>query len=160
MPNDITLIHEFKGELNKYVATQKGQTKMTSLADIIAYNKEHADTCLKYGQSILEASEKTSGTLTEPEYLKARLDIDVLANEINTLMDEHELDVLLLPRRTSHAPISGNPCITVPAKSLLDLVPGNIVMIAKKWDDETLFSVAHAYEQKTNYRVAPNLENL
>lgn len=160
MPNDITLIHEFKGELNKYLATQKGQTKMTSLSDIIAYNKDHAEACLKHGQSILEASEKTSGTLTEPEYLKARLEIDAIANEINTLMDEHELDVLLLPRRTSHAPISGNPCITVPAKSLTDLIPGNLCMIAKKWDDETLFSVAYAYEQKTLYRVAPTLENL
>ena len=158
IPNHITLMYEFKGELNAYLAKEAGSTKMTSLADIIQYNQEHAETCLIYGQSILIDSEKTSGTLTESEYLKARFEIDQIANEINTLMDEQDVDCLLLPRRTSHAPIAGNPCITVPAKPLLDLIPGNIVLIGKKWDDESLFSLAYAYEQATHYRQPPLLK--
>jgi amidase len=128
---------------------------MRSLADIIAYNNAHPDTCLKYGQSILTKAESLSGTLTEPEYLNARAKIDKQANQINVLFVEHDLDGLILPHRTSHAPIAGNPCITVPAKSLLDLVPGNLVLIGRKWDDETLIALAHAYEEKTKRRIPP-----
>jgi amidase len=157
MKNDVTLVYEFKPDFNRYLASVKGCTKMTSLADIIAFNKADPERCLKYGQSILEASEKTSGTLTEPEYWEARLLASQIANEINTLIDTENLDAVLLPYRTSHAPIAGNPCITVPAKSLIDLVPGNVVFIGRKWDDETLFAIASSYERSTNYRVPPVL---
>ncbi len=157
MKNDITLVYEFKPELNKYLASVRNCTKMTSLADIIAFNKADPERCLKYGQSILEASEKTSGTLTEPEYWAARLEALRVSDEINTLIENENLDALLLPHRTSHAPITGNPCITVPAKSLLDLIPGNVVFIGRKWDDETLFAIASAYERLTHHRVPPVL---
>lgn len=153
--NDITLIHEFKGAINRYLAGKRGFTKMTSLADIIAYNEAHKETCLKYGQSILTKAEATSGRLTEADYLAARRKIDLQADKINVLMEAEALDALLLPERTSHAPIAGNPCITVPAKDLNDLSPQNIVLIGRKWDDETLFALASAYEAKTLRRVPP-----
>jgi amidase len=153
--NYLTLLYEFKGAINHYLSTKRGVTAMRSLSDIIAYNEAHADSCLRYGQSILTKADQLSGTLKEPEYLEARAKIDRQANAINVLMEENDLDALLLPHRTSHAPISGNPCITVPAKSLVDLVPGNIVLIGRKWDDETLFALANAYEQATNRRVPP-----
>jgi amidase len=153
--NYLTLLYEFKGAINHYLANKQGQTAMRSLADIIAFNDAHPDTCLKYGQSILTKAESLSGTLIEPEYLSARAKIDKQADQINVLFVEHDLDGLILPHRTSHAPIAGNPCITVPAKSLLDLVPGNLVLIGRKWDDETLIALAHAYEEKTKRRIPP-----
>lgn len=153
--NYLTLLYEFKGAINHYLSTKRGLTAVRSLADIIAYNEAHAERCLRYGQSILTKAESLSGTLTEKEYLDARAKIDRQADQINRLMEEADLDAILLPHRTSHAPVSGNPCITVPAKSLVDLVPGNIVLIGRKWDDETLFALANAYEQATKRRVPP-----
>jgi amidase len=153
--NYVTLLYEFKGAINHYLASKNGLTAMRSLSDIIAYNDAHPETCLKYGQSILTKADSLSGTLIESEYLTARAKIDKQANQINVLFEEQDLDGLILPHRTSHAPIAGNPCITVPAKSLLDLVPGNLVLIGRKWDDETLFALANAYEEQTKRRVPP-----
>jgi Asp-tRNA(Asn)/Glu-tRNA(Gln) amidotransferase A subunit family amidase len=52
---DHVLDYELKRDLNAYLAAAGGAT--TSLADIIAYNRAHADEALKYGQSRLEISQ-------------------------------------------------------------------------------------------------------
>ncbi len=41
-----------------------------SIDDIIGFNNRHAERCLKHGQSLLIASNNTSGFLKEEEYLK------------------------------------------------------------------------------------------
>jgi len=52
MPNHKTLIYEFKVDLNQYFSTVRGYSSITSLADLINFNKNNPDKCLKYGQSI------------------------------------------------------------------------------------------------------------
>jgi amidase len=59
------LIYEFKSDLNAYLSSLGENTEMKTLKDIIEYNSNHAEVALKYGQTILEQCEKTSGTLTE-----------------------------------------------------------------------------------------------
>jgi amidase len=158
MPNTKSMLYEFKNGLNNYLESVKGYTKMTSLADIIAYNTAHSEKCLRYGQSILEAAEKTSGDLNDPEYLKIREALLVEANRFETLMKERNLDALISTIWTSYAPIAGNPSICVPAKALVDLKPRSLIFVGKKWDDARLISIAHAYEQATRYRIPPKLD--
>jgi len=157
MKNDESLLYEFKNNLNSYLKSVSGYTKMTSLKDIIEFNLKDPVNRLKYGQSILIASEKTNGDLTDPKYLEVRKKLVNEANRLQTLMEENHFDALLSTKWTSYAPIAGNPSICVPAKALVDLKPRSIVFVGKKYDDATLISIAHCYEQATQYRIPPVL---
>ena len=157
MKNDESLLYEFKNSLNSYLATVSGHTKMKSLKDIIEFNLENPEKRLKYGQSILVASENTSGDLQDSAYLSIREKLLGEANRLQLMMEENQFDALLSTRWASYAPIAGNPSICVPAKSLVDLKPRSIVFVGKKYDDATLISIAHCYEQATQYRIPPVL---
>jgi amidase len=63
------LRYEFKKDLNDYLVRLDATVPVHSLQELIAFNSEHADQALKYGQGRLTWSEETSGTLTEQEYL-------------------------------------------------------------------------------------------
>jgi len=158
MLNYKTLIYDFKYNLNKYFDTNKKNLKIKSLKELIEFNIKNKDRCLKYGQSIFEAAEKTQGTLTEKEYLSERTQIERQANKFTALMEDNNIDVIVTPRRTSHAPVAGNPVVTVPAKALTDDKPISLFFVSKKFDDELCIRIAYQYEQLTKYRLSPNLE--
>jgi len=157
MANDKSLKYEFKYALNKYLDSVKGSTKMTSLKDIIEFNLQDKERRMKYGQSILEASETTSGTLTEPEYVEIRKVLVKEAARFQSLMEDKGLDCLITTRRSSYAPIGGNPSIAVPAKALIDFTPRSLIFVGKRFDDELLISFANAYETATLKRIRPIL---
>ncbi|HBY64889.1 MAG TPA: hypothetical protein DEG42_00570 [Acholeplasmataceae bacterium] len=158
MNNLKSLLYEFKHDLNHYLKTVEGSTKMKSLQDIISFNQEDPEVRLKYGQTILIDSDKTSGQLDEPKYLSIRKKLLKEANRFEDLMQKLHLDALLSTRWSSYAPIAGNPSICVPGKPLIDLKPISVVFVGKKFDDATLISIAHAYEQATKHRIPPTLE--
>lgn len=158
MSNVITLIHEFKTDLNHYFHTVREDCPIKSLTHLIDFNNQHKDICLKYGQSIFEASEKTSGTLKEPEYLEAKAKLLKHAKQLSALMDEYGLDCLVMNRRTSHAPVNGNPIVAVPAKALTDDEPRSLFFVARRFDDDIALRVAYHYEQATQKRLAPTFK--
>jgi amidase len=157
MNNVTTLLYEFKHDLDQYLTTVSGHTKMKSLSDIIDFNQENPKERLKYGQTILEDSNKTKDYPENPVYQKNRAKLLLEANRFEEIMQRLNLDALLSTKWTSYAPIAGNPSICVPAKALIDLKPVSIVFVGKKWDDATLISIAHAYERATKHRIPPAL---
>jgi amidase len=159
MPNHITLIYDFKVDLNHYLAKYKPDN-IRSLKDLIAFNNQDTRNRLKYGQSIFTASEKTSGALTEPEYHKVRKELLVTAGEYSRLIKKNNLDVLISVKRTSHAPIYGNPVIGIPAKALVDDEPRSLFFIGDKYSDESILAFAHLYEKTTKKRIKPDLDNI
>ncbi len=150
-----TLLYEFKADLNKYLLTVDGCTQMRSLADIIRFNKNHPQRCLKHGQNILTSSQRTKGDLSEPRYHELRTVLMEEANQLTRLMKEHHWDCVISAKRTSYAPIAGNPCIVVPARPLTDLVPRSLNFIGKHFDEFNLIKVTYAYEQATHHRHRP-----
>jgi len=159
MPNHITLIYDFKVDLNHYLAKYQPQGIKT-LKDLIAFNDQDSRNRLKYGQSIFTAAEKTSGALTEPEYYLKRKEVLDKAGEYQKILEENNLDVLISVKRTSHAPIYGNPVIAIPAKALKDDKPRSLFFIGKKYDDDKILSFANVYEKSTKKRLAPDLDNI
>jgi len=157
MDNIKSLLYEFKLDLNAYLKSVDGSTKMKSLKDIIEFNDEKPEERLKYGQTILIDSEKTSGLLSEPKYLSIRKKLLKEANRFEDLMQKLHLDALLSTKWSSYAPIAGNPSICVPGKPLIDLKPISVVFVGKKFDDATLISIAHTYETATKHRIPPTL---
>jgi amidase len=166
------LYTEFKADLNAYLKTRSG-LKVQSLADLIEFNKENADTELKwFGQEIFEEAEQTKG-LDDPEYIQALARAKELSQKgIEKLMDQHQLDALIAPTNgpawtidwingdhfgggsSEPAAISGYPGITVPAGFVAGL-PVGITFFGRAWSEPTLIKLAYAYEQATKHRKAP-----
>lgn len=167
------LISEFKADLNTYLAGRTG-IKPKSLADLIEFNKQNADSELKwFGQEIFEEAEKTSG-LNDPVYLKALARVKELTRKqgIDLLMDKFKLDALIAPTNgpswtidwvngdhfgggsSEPAAISGYPAITVPVGFVHGL-PIGISFFGRAWSEPTLIKLAFAFEQATKHRRAP-----
>ncbi|MDN4073234.1 amidase family protein [Fictibacillus terranigra] len=155
------LIYEFKSGINHYLKQHTSLASITSLQDIIAFNKDHSADCLQHGQVLLEQSEKTSGTLTEPQYLDSRLN-DLQKSKalgIDRAMKESQLDALLYPGETGYgfSAKAGYPSISVPAGYDSDGRPFGIVFTSSAFKEPDLIRFAYSFEQATLHRVPPKL---
>ncbi|MFA5327778.1 MAG: amidase [Prolixibacteraceae bacterium] len=167
------LISEFKADLNAYLENRTG-LNVKSLADLIEFNKAHADTEMRwFVQEIFEKAEKTSG-LDDPAYLGALAKAKELTRQkgIDLLMDQNQLDALIAPTNgpswtidlvngdhfgggsSDAAAISGYPAITVPAGFVHGL-PVGISFFGRAWSETTLIKIAFAFEQATKHRKVP-----
>ncbi|MCY0875765.1 MAG: amidase family protein [Firmicutes bacterium] len=154
------LLYEFKPDLNDYLRSLEGGP-VHSLADVIAFNEEHHEQALRFGQAILIAAEEKSGTLTEVDYLDARArDLACSRqNGIDQLLREHRLDALLFPANygAAIAAKAGYPSICVPGGYLEDGSPFGVTFTGTAFSEPTLLRLAYAYEQTSLRRVAPDL---
>lgn len=162
MENDLgydVLLYEFKVALNEYLANTTPANPIRSLADVIRFNNEHPEETLVYGQVMLEKVERTSGTLTEPEYIDALLRNHHLAGEIalDKAFVEHQIDALVFPQDhgCSFSAAAGRPAITVPASYSEAGEPFGITFCGKAFSEPELIGFAYAFEQKTKARRQP-----
>jgi amidase len=175
-PNEFkVLLAELKADLNAYLATTPPAVRTRTLADVIAFNKAHADEELAlFGQRTFEEAEKTKG-LDDPEYKKARETSFRLAGPegIDRMLKEHDLDALISPTVAAAwlidavhgdmypgggagglAAVAGYPHLTVPMGTVKGL-PVGLSFIGPKWSDELILRLGYAYEQASNKRVEP-----
>ncbi len=150
------LCYEFGKELDEYLETIN-DSKCKSLKEIIEFNKLDPQTRCPYGQDILEESLATSGNLRDPKYLAAKRATLEKADLLNQIMNELLLDALVYINPTSYSACGGYPSLAVPACDLRVDNPYSMIFLARKWDDEILFSLASYYESKTNYRKPPEM---
>lgn len=160
IPNYKSLIYEFKVDLNHFMNKYMQGYHVHSLKDIIEFNLKDPDVRMKYGQSIFEVSEKTSGRLREKEYHKLFIENLEKASLMSRLIDEFQLVSVASVKRTSYAPVAGNPVVAVVAKTLVDDTPRSMYFIGKKFTDDILLRVGYVYEQATNKRIAPDLDRI
>ncbi|MEK3890178.1 amidase family protein [Bacillus sp. FSL K6-3431] len=157
-----TLIHEFKSDLNAYLQATTHSNKIRSLADVILYNNDHPDEMLKYGQKLLEASEKTSGTLLEMEYIHTLEKELYLSREqgIDYALQKYKLDAILFAgdRGSDIAAKAGYPSVIVPAGFIPNGEPFGIMFTGTSFSEQILLKIAYAFEQATKHRQAPKLE--
>ncbi|MBO8155765.1 MAG: amidase [Bacillaceae bacterium] len=156
-----TLIYEFKPALNAYLQQVESRIPVHSLEELIAFNEEHSEDMLKYGQTLLTKSEATSGTLTEAEYIQTR-EKDIYLSQtrgIDAVMEQHNLDVILFPNNLGAgiAAKAGYPSITVPGGYTSTGKPLGVTFTAKAFEEEKLIEVGYAFEQATRFRKPPEL---
>ncbi|MDH5617552.1 MAG: amidase [Gammaproteobacteria bacterium] len=166
------LYYEFKADLNAYL--ENSGAPMKTMADIIAFNNEHADEVMPFfGQErMLEAQSK--GLLTDREYLDAlALSKQISQAGVNNALAEYDLDALIAPTRgpawmtdnvsgdhssgissSSLAAISGYASITLPAGDIHGL-PIGVSFIGGEFSDAQLIQFAYALEQEGYKRVPP-----
>ena len=169
-------LYEFKADLEAYLGSLGPSQPHRTLADLIAFNVEHADVEMPFfGQELFEkAAEK--GPLTEHAYLEALEICRRLSRTegINAVMDERRLDALVAPSnapawRTDYAngdhyvggnstpaAVAGYPNVTVPMGFAFDL-PIGISFMGRAWSEGTLIRLASAFEQATRHRRPPDV---
>jgi amidase len=168
----IVLLYEFKAGVNAYLAETTG-AKVTTLDDIIAFNKRDAGANLPFmGQELLERAQAKGG-LTEKEYLDALETCRTLGRDsFDAALNDGKLDALVAPTTTpawpydvvngdqfrgssaKSAALGGYPLVSVPAGQVQGL-PVGITFMGRAWSEPTLIKLAYAFEQATGARFAP-----
>lgn len=157
-----SLTYEFKPAINAYLSALAPHIPVHSLKEVIEFNKQNPYKMLRYGQTTFLAAEATSGTLTEPEYIRLRAQDDYLSREkgIDYVLGKYELDALVYPGIgcTTLAARSGYPAITVPIGVTQESRPVAITLTAKAWSEPLLLAMAYAFERATSFRKPPVLD--
>jgi amidase len=169
-------LYEFKTDLEAYLEGLGPSQPYRTLADLIAFNDEHADVEMPFlGQERFEAAVE-KGPLTEPAYLEALATCRRLSRDegIDAVMDEHRLDALVAPSNapawridyangdhhvggnSTPAAVAGYPNVTVPMGFAFDL-PIGISFMGRAWSERTLIRLASAFERATRHRRPPSL---
>jgi amidase len=168
------LLHEFKDGLNRYLATTPPSVQTRTLAQLIAFNREHAAQEMPlFGQELFEQAEATTGLTAD--YRRARETAQRLAGPegIDRVLREHDVDALVGPTMPAAwfidavhgdvisgggggalAAIAGYPHLTVPMGDLRGL-PVGLSFIGPRWSDGLILSIGYAYEQASNRRITP-----
>ena len=154
------ILYEFKSEMNAFLKKHSSNLPVSSLTELIAYHKSHADIMLKYGQTFMITSNKTSGTLTEPEYLNHRMNELIQSREsVDKAIFDNHLDALVFPsdKGVKLMDKAGYPSMTIPAGLLADGQPFGITFSAEAFSESKLLGMAYALEQSTHKRIPPKL---
>ncbi|WP_322903350.1 amidase [Paenibacillus campi] len=154
------LLYEFKSALNRYLSTLGSHTAVRSLKEMIDFNHLHHREALRYGQEmLLKAEYETSGTMTEPAYINARLRLGRQArvDGIDRLLQTHHLDAIFSPGFTDTPATVGYPAITVPAGYRRDGMPFGISFMGTAYSEPTLLRIAYGFEHVVPARRSPLL---
>ena len=166
------LLYEFKDGVNKYLAG--AGTSVKNLADVIAYNKEHAAEAMPFfQQETLLRAEATDG-LNNPKY-KAAVQKTVAGarQAIDGLLKTHQLAAIVGVTTgpawcidwvngdyssgvdfSSPAAMAGYPHLTVPMGQVLGL-PVGLSFVGPAYQEGRLLGLGYSYEQATHKRAAP-----
>ena len=168
------LLHEFKADLNAYLAGRNASAPVHSLQELIAFNTREKEREMPFfGQELLLQAE-TKGPLTSPAYRKALATCRKRARTdgIDAAMTRDRLDAIVAPTgspawttdlvngdhflgaSSTPAAVAGYPSITVPA-GLVHGLPVGVSFIGRAWSEATLIRLAFAYEQATRLRKPP-----
>lgn len=153
--------HEIKHSLDNYLSRLPAHSSVHSIAELIAYNEQHAATALKYGQDQLEGKLRYGNTLTDPSYLSARLEDLYYAQDqgIDYALKTYQLDAILFPAYQGCAisAKAGYPSIALPAGFRSDGRPFGITLAAGAFSEAQLIRLGYAYEQASKLRRPPKI---
>ena len=164
---NLVLQTELKADMGKYLKGSPAPIASRTLADLIAFDKTHAQQEMSlFGQDYFEDSEKTKG-LSDPVYKKARQASFMAAgpNGIDRLLKQYNLTALVGPTAGpawkidgvtgdsfsdggagSLAAVAGYPHLTVPM-GLIKGLPVGLSFMGPKWSEQLLLNLGYAYEQ-------------
>ncbi|MGW7245803.1 amidase family protein [Streptomyces decoyicus] len=170
----IVQITEMKHDIESYLARTPGNHPR-SIAELVAYNKAHADTELEYfDQNILQTVADYAGKPSDAEYKKAVATVRRVARDegIDAALKNHRVDALMMPTGAptwkidlvngdpqimgSAIPVgyAGYAAINVPAGFVHGL-PVGITFMGTAWSEPQLIRFAHGFEQAHPARRAP-----
>jgi amidase len=169
------LLTELKADMAAYLKASPAPIAVRSLADLIAFDKQHAQQEMSlFGQELFEQAEKTKG-LDDPAYKKARKASFEAAgpNGIDRLLRQYKVVALVGPTAGpawkidavngdqfsgggagNLAAVAGCPHLTVPM-GLVKGLPVGLSFMGPKWSEALLLSLGYAFEQARGPFPAP-----
>ncbi|KAK9710393.1 hypothetical protein K7432_008442 [Basidiobolus ranarum] len=158
------LNYEFKQDIKDYLSNLKRQCPMKNLADLIQYNKDHADKEMPlFKQEAFETAQNTTG-LDDPFYKETlRLNRELSGpSGIDAAFQKYNLDAMFVPVDWAFFPpqplaMAGYPQISVPIGMDDEGVPFGMSFYARAFDEPKLIQYAYALEQATQARRPPQL---
>jgi len=166
------LLVELKASLATYLATRDASVR--TLADVIAFNRAHADQELPwFGQSLFERAQETEG-VASAAYLES-VDACTAAGlaELDRILGEHELDALIAPASDPATPIdlvngdpsggggasdssalAGSPILTVPL-ALTHGLPVAVSLWGARGSEHTLLQLGTVLEAGRDATTGP-----
>jgi amidase len=151
--------YEFKPALNKYLSTVESHLPVHNMNDVICFNQQHAESCLKYGQTQFITAQSRSGSLSEKEYIEDRKNDLLWSREmgIDWALQTYKVDALvfLASSVATLAARAGYPSIGVPVGYMANGEPLGISLTAKAWQEGLLIEIASGYEAATQHRRDP-----
>ncbi len=178
------LLHDFKLDLNAYLAGTPETVEVRTLADLIDFSRSDPRESM-HTMDYWEDAQATEGGRTSAAYEEALTAGRRLTGErgIDRLLAEYDVEVLVAPtgstaseiepdgtprvgpippgpRRegpaslTVTAAVAGYPLITVPM-GLADGLPVGITFASTAWSEALLLGLAYDYEQAAQARVPP-----
>ena len=168
------LQYEFKDGVNKYLAT--ANSKMKSLQDIIAFNKQNESIAMPFFKQETLISCEAKGNLESKEYTDALTKSLGSRTIITNLLKEQQLDALCGVTNglaccidlingdydtgfsfSTPAAMAGFPHITVPMGFVHEL-PVGISFFGEAYSEPALVGIAYAYEQAAKKRKQPGFK--
>lgn len=152
-----TLEYEFKHNVNDYFSQQKN-IPVKSLEEIIAFNKKDSKRRIKYGQTLIEGSEKSAITKEEFENVVQTSQANA-KKELDRYLVEKGLDALVMINNDEVllSAVAGYPELAVPAGYDKNGEPIGVVFVGKQFGERELFNMGYAYEQQSKNRKSPSL---
>lgn len=168
------LLTEFRSGIDAYLGATGPEVPVKSLAELVAFNRDHADAVMPhFGQELLERALAAPG-LDDPAYREARERARRIAGAegIDAALARDRLDVLVAPTggpawlsdpvngdcfgggSSAPAAVSGYPNLTVPMGHVRGL-PVGLSVFGGRHADVTLVRVAAAFEAATRHRRPP-----
>jgi amidase len=157
------LLHEFGPALASYLATMPAPP-VRDLAELVAWNREHAEVALKYGQAILEEALAVDHESAAAGYRALRARDRAMAGEhgVDAVLRAHAAQAVLVAGATGCGvgARAGYPSVTVPAGVRAHARrPFGITFMGTAWSEATLLAIAYAYEQAARARVPVSVAN-
>jgi amidase len=169
-PELLVLLYEFKAGINAYLAN--AGAKMRMLADLIEFNRAHADRAMPFFKQELFEKAQAKGDLNSAEYRQALEKCGAVAKAIDAAMEKNRLDAIVTVTAgpalltdlvngdysaggtSTLAAVARYPSITVPAGFARGL-PVGISFTARAFEEGKIISLAYAFEQITKARRMP-----
>lgn len=166
------LLYELRTEMDKYLSTRPGTDGPRSLADVVAFNKEHAREELRwFGQELFE---KALTTTDAEAYAKNLGTLRRLtrAEGIDRLLADNKVAFLIAPTQGPAwttdlvngdnfngrigagylAAIAGYPHLTVPMGAV-EGMPVGLSIMGGQWQDHAVLKAGAAYEKARTVRL-------
>jgi len=155
-------IYELKHSLGNYLSRLPSYVPVHSFSELIQFNKKHERRALKYGQDKLEFRESLPNTLSNPEYLNAKVEDLYFSQEmgIDFTLKKYNLDAIIFPSYigSTICAKAGYPSIALPAGYMESGRPFGITFAGTAFSEGVLIKLAYAFEQATKHRKPPKFK--
>jgi amidase len=168
------LLYEFKADLNSYLASLGPNSRVKTMADIIAFNERFRLIEMPYFGQELMIQSQAKGPLTEQKYIDALAKNHRLSRDegIDAVMNKNNLDAMITATGgpawmtdvingdhftggySTPSAVAGYPHITVPAGFAFGL-PVGLSIFGRAWSEPKLIGIAYSFEQATKHRKPP-----